>query len=84
MVGTRNNDTANLNGFTSSASATTVALACPTSGWSIVTLPIAVDLTVSQNKYLAVRLVTSSTSSRVLVNYDSASASSVVVLPVAP
>ena len=84
MLGTRSNDPTNLNGFTAVNSATSTALACPASGWSVVTMTVPVNLTVVRNKYLAVRLVTSATSSQVLVNYDSASAPSSIVLPVAP
>jgi hypothetical protein len=47
-------------------------------------MTVPVNITVSQSKYLALRLVTAAGSSRVLVNYDSPSAPSVIVLPVAP
>jgi Tfp pilus assembly protein PilV len=84
MLGTRTNDPSNLNGFSSLASSTTSSLACPSSGWSVVTMTVPVNITVTQSKYLALRLVTSAGSSPVLVNYDSSSTPSVIVLPVAP
>jgi hypothetical protein len=47
-------------------------------------MPVAVSMTVAKDKWLAVRLVTSATSSRVLVNYDSPTAVSMISIPVAP
>ena len=84
MVGTRSNDNGNLSGFSAISSATTPSLSCPASGWTTVSIPVGVSMTVPRNKWLAVRLVTSSTSSRVLVNYDSPNAVSLIALPVAP
>lgn len=84
MLGERSNDNGNLSGFTAVSSATTASLSCPSSGWATVNIPIGASMTVNKNKWIAVRLVTSSTSSRVLVNYDSPNAMSFVSLPVAP
>ena len=84
MLGTRNNDNGNLSGFSASSSSVVTPYVCPASGWSVVELPVAASMTVSKDKWLALRLVTSATSSRVLINYDSPSAVSMMSIPVAP
>jgi hypothetical protein len=84
MVGTRNNDNANLSGFSAISSFASPSYVCPATGWSVVSMPVAVSMTVAKDKWLAVRLVTSATSSRVLVNYDSPTAVSMISIPVAP
>ena len=86
MLGHRQNNNSTLNGFTSVSSATTAALVCPASGWSTVTIPVSVagGMSVNSGKWLALRLVTFTGSSRVLLNYDSPTSASTIVLPVAP
>ena len=84
MIGTRNNDNGNLSSFSAVSSYTSPTYACPVTGWSLVSMPVAVSMDVAKDKWLAVRLVTSATSSRVLVNYDSPSAVSMISIPVTP
>ena len=84
MVGSRNNDNGNLSGFSAVSSYTSPTYSCPATGWSLVSMPVGVSMNVAKDKWLAVRLVTSATSSRVLVNYDSPSAVSMISIPVTP